>query len=677
MLSSIPSSHPVALPTAVGEPAMTTGAVLEHHGEDGSSSLSELGDASDDHSVPTPRAPPVEDLSEDDSEAETERLDNTPRRLNRTATGASLASELPYERTPSKLAQSTAIDEGESTPASPTVAMEPAGSGSANTALDTLSFLAATEAVSLELAGKKRKRSSGEDGTAEEDTGELSRKRSNTSKEMGFVEDAEATADAEQADVDEELDNAEEHISELAQESMELEEQQAEVAAEAVSELATVAKLGKSRKGRGRGKRKLEALTTEAILAEAEEAPGDADNDEDMSSLDEEAARKKNAIDELAKIEKKFKIFRAKMVEEDIARCELELEMMKQPHCIHPDYLACIRGIDERRAEKIAQERTLMKYKMECLKRQTIAIRHQLHSQYFQQVRKIREDAIADCNHRMYELQKGRRQFGADEVDYGMRMPEKKSERIRQQAAYNLEVSVLAGVGKHVGFPCAPALTPARPSEVERDLRKMEIITRPPPHPIPLVRSYARTATVEEAAAEEQFIEKTPWANPHHPIHQHLAMGSTRTPNQTYQTPVGQRRMVDIHAPNGSASTIDATSNPPSSTAGAGLHNGRAGESISPVLQMKRNPGEQLQYGDNTASAPHPRNFVGITREAYGGNAHVLSSPAGEPMMEESYGQRWAAINSGPPPLPPNAVRGPPLTQRSSLGAVTPALAGR
>lgn len=163
------------------------------------------------------------------------------------------------------------------------------------------------------------------------------------------------------------------------------------------------------------------------------------------------------------------------MVDEDIARCEMELEMMTQPHCTHPDYLACIRGIDERRAEKIAQERTLMKYKMECLKRQTIAQRHQLHSQYFQQVRTIREDAIAECNHRMYELQKGRRQFGADEVDYGMRMPEKKSERIRQQAAYNLEVSVLSGVGKHVGFPCAPALTSARPSEVDKDLRKMEV----------------------------------------------------------------------------------------------------------------------------------------------------------------------------------------------------------
>jgi hypothetical protein len=98
---------------------------------------------------------------------------------------------------------------------------------------------------------------------------------------------------------------------------MDLEERQANLAAEAVSELATVAKHTKPRKGGRRGKRKAEDSSyayTEA-LATTETAEGDVDgddNEEDSAALDEEVSKKKSAIDELAKIEKKFKLFREK-----------------------------------------------------------------------------------------------------------------------------------------------------------------------------------------------------------------------------------------------------------------------------------------------------------------------------------------------------------------------------
>jgi hypothetical protein len=56
-----------------------------------------------------------------------------------------------------------------------------------------------------------------------------------------------------------------------------------------------------------------------------------------------------------------------------------------------------------------------------------------------------------------------------------VRLPEKRSDQIRHQTAYNLEVSVLSGVAKYVGFPAAPDISAARPTEIDEDLRAMKV----------------------------------------------------------------------------------------------------------------------------------------------------------------------------------------------------------
>ena len=75
----------------------------------------------------------------------------------------------------------------------------------------------------------------------------------------------------------------------------------------------------------------------------------------------------------------------------------------------------------------------------------------------------------------MFELQRGRRQLGCDETEYMVRLPEKRSDQIRHQTAYNLEVSVLSGVATYVGFPAAPDIGSAKPSEIDEDLRAMKV----------------------------------------------------------------------------------------------------------------------------------------------------------------------------------------------------------
>jgi hypothetical protein len=161
--------------------------------------------------------------------------------------------------------------------------------------------------------------------------------------------------------------------------------------------------------------------------------------------------------------------------DESLAQLSKELEMLRQPDCIHPEYLAMVQCVNERRAEKLVYERRLFDYKQKCLNTRTVAERHQLHSQYFQTVREIRERYISECNQRIYQLQRGRRQLGVEEIDYAYYFPEKRSQQIHHQTAYNLEVSVLSGVAKYVGFPAAPDITPARPTDVDDDLRAMKV----------------------------------------------------------------------------------------------------------------------------------------------------------------------------------------------------------
>ena len=74
-------------------------------------------------------------------------------------------------------------------------------------------------------------------------------------------------------------------------------------------------------------------------------------------------------------------------------------------------------------------------------------------------------------------------------------------------------------------------------------------------------------------AAEEQFLEQTPWANPQHPVHQYLGQGNRPAPVQSTKaqmpvnTPVVPKTKLDSNAGIGSSSTIPDKSSAPASSA--------------------------------------------------------------------------------------------------------------
>lgn len=301
------------LPTTVGAQSDETqdGQIEadENQSDNRSSSLSELGDGLDDQDEPTPRAHTVTEAAENDSEAETERLDNTPRKLLRTSTNVSMLSETIGERTPSKLSNTILSHQDGSGPPSPLAMVEHTVLGNVDADMDinSVSIMVGSENESITATSpRKRKRSSPDGMSADElESDEPARKRSDTGKSDTISADQDHTTNhQEQADLEdeEEDDSNEKLIPRSAEEELDIEETAADVAEEAVGELAEVAKIPpKPRKSKRKGKKSDESTegyngqiaNDEGMEVDANE--GDNDDDEG-SAHDEEGKSYKRAL---------------------------------------------------------------------------------------------------------------------------------------------------------------------------------------------------------------------------------------------------------------------------------------------------------------------------------------------------------------------------------------------
>ena len=203
-------------------------------------------------------------------------------------------------------------------------------------------------------------------------------------------------------------------------------------------------------------------------------------------------AKKKTAMDTLGAIETCFASLKEKLVhrissrrrianddyrlyDERIARCDAELAMLEAAVPTHPELLTALEVIDRHRDEKIRYEDTLIKFKLQALQRKSIAEKAQAHSQYMLDVQQTREDHLEKLNKEFYQIQRERRSTESMGTSYMYHFPTKRSEQIRRQTAYNKEVSILSGVAKHVGFPAAPDLKQLKQHEIDEDLKAMGV----------------------------------------------------------------------------------------------------------------------------------------------------------------------------------------------------------
>ncbi|KAJ5675805.1 hypothetical protein N7462_008702 [Penicillium macrosclerotiorum] len=533
-----------------------------------SSSLSEIDDVSDNEPSDFEDSPKPERQLENDSEAETERIEDSPHNVRKRDIVLSAGSAGP---SPSKLHQSTTLDDvdddepmADDSPSKPRRLSPNSGMDDDTADLDDVEL--------PDSIGKKRKRID-----AGDDTG----------TELGEEEPLKKRRSSIKSDLSDPIDDD----TPLSPEPMMEEEPTTliddELPADEIPESdipAAPPKGKKGKKGKRKGRRTQDAdegtetggtePVTEDVaddnLGEDEEPAervDEVDDAETAARIEEESAKKTSAMESLATLEKEFATLRDKIYDERITKLNREMEMLTGPNPTHPEYLRQIECVQRYRDAKIQYEHTLYRYRMKALLNKSLAERAQAHSTYFQRTRDVREHHSSAISKQFYAIQHDR--FKTDELSphHIIPFPTRRSQQIAHQTAYNHEVSVMAGVAKYVGFPAAPTLLGARPAELEDDLEKMGITVETrvsaPRHSSALPTRGAVSAmssNMFRTAAEEAFLEQTPWANPQHPIHQqqpqHQYSQQHRPQGSSFATPAAQKRVVDINAPNGSASTI-------------------------------------------------------------------------------------------------------------------------
>ncbi|TVY92055.1 Transcriptional regulatory protein [Lachnellula willkommii] len=581
---------------------------------DGSSSLSDIEDKDAEQDEDQDGSDVLSNPSDDenDSEAETERLEVSPQK-SRPHQDVVLSSHNDTQHTPSKLHnQITADDQDDEEDDDPLSDAElslnespesPKSSVHDDTAVDPPTAPTSLEDGAIENKNlllvveadtRKRKRSIMAGSGLEDDIEEPLRKRT------GFIMGTgDGYAIEEDMQHDEEVDTSHPISGNIsadeggaAQEDEAAEEIEEEAVAE--DEPPEAVNIHVSPKRRGRKKKKVvengvsnhdgdiasEAVNgdDEARKAEDENAENEGDDEAEAAQKNEEerksrencllrwdadsnlVEKKRIALDQLSSIERQFSTFRDRLHEERLEQLNREEAMLRQDKPTHPEYLAMMRCIDARRDERVRVADTLEQYQLKALSNYAVAKRSQILTQYKQEVRDIREKTLEQLGKHWYEIQHDRRSYAGSVPDYTLKFPTNKQQQIRNQVAYSNEVSVLSGVAKYVGFPAAPGMAPATAAELYDDLEKMGV----PPAGLP-IQELAALRTVGSTSrfkpAEEQFIEQTPWANPQHPSHAHLLQRQTsaqQTPRTT--SPFGQMQAQRRHShQQGSGAPISGT----------------------------------------------------------------------------------------------------------------------
>ncbi|KAK7757735.1 Transcriptional regulatory protein [Diatrype stigma] len=268
--------------------------------------------------------------------------------------------------------------------------------------------------------------------------------------------------------------------------------------------------------------------------------------------------RKRAAYEQLTGIEKRFATFRDRLYEERLQQLNEEEAMLRSDNPTHPEYLAMMQCIDARRDDRVRVADKELELNMESLGRWAVARRTQIHSQYFQAVRESRERVLAELGQQWYDIQNERRKHANNVPEFGLRFPPTQTQRVKNALAYNKEVSILSGVAKYEGMPAAPDMKGASMQELEDDFEAMNRTRRPASQPAVRRSNYGEYGGLPFGQglgpAGAQFLEQTPWANPNHPSNAHLLQrqqpAHNEIPKSVPNNTVTPKRQAQSHQPN-------------------------------------------------------------------------------------------------------------------------------
>lgn len=198
--------------------------------------------------------------------------------------------------------------------------------------------------------------------------------------------------------------------------------------------------------------------------AEAEEEEGDAEDPEEAERLQ----HRKDAMAALTSIELKFASLRDILYDDKIGELQKDVEMIENG--THPELASMTADLQKKRILRLKCADSLLMYHLDNIDGQFRAAHYDTMSRFLQQVRECREEMLFDTSQKWYQMQRERRQLDLPVKEMGYVFPERVSVQVRQRAAHNNEVSLLAGIAKYIGFPAAPSVEGATVDEMHQDL---------------------------------------------------------------------------------------------------------------------------------------------------------------------------------------------------------------
>ncbi|KAF3482109.1 uncharacterized protein GIQ15_04868 [Arthroderma uncinatum] len=134
----------------------------------------------------------------------------------------------------------------------------------------------------------------------------------------------------------------------------------------------------------------------------------DAGDDPEATVKMEELTKKTTALDLLSDLERHFATLRDRIYDERISNINKELAQLSSPTPTHPEFLRQSAIIQSHIAAKIHHEKALHAYKLQALCVKSRAERAQCNSSYYQTVREIRESALDAVSEHQYKVQHDR-----------------------------------------------------------------------------------------------------------------------------------------------------------------------------------------------------------------------------------------------------------------------------
>ena len=168
-------------------------------------------------------------------------------------------------------------------------------------------------------------------------------------------------------------------------------------------------------------------------------------------------------------------LIRPRLYDERISALQTELAQAKAAKPTHPELLRQLQCIQDHRDQKKVNEVRLWEYKVESLRKTSVAQKSIIDSSYFQHVRDIREKVLEQANESFCKIQNDRFRSEDSVTNYWVPFSTQRGTQVAEQTAYNKEISILSGMAKYLGFPAAPELETAREPELEDDLSKMGV----------------------------------------------------------------------------------------------------------------------------------------------------------------------------------------------------------